>query len=66
MAIGVLLSHRTPPNAILGVQAIPENKRRVATFKGIVMAKRNRGWRTSFTLRNHVGTAGAIERTFPL
>lgn len=46
--------------------AIPENKRRVSTFKGICIAKKNRGWRTSFTIRNSIGTSGGIERTFPL
>jgi large subunit ribosomal protein L19 len=46
--------------------SVPENRRRTTVFKGIVIAKRNRGWRTSFTLRNFIGNSGGIERTFPL
>jgi len=46
--------------------SVPENKRRTTVFKGICIAKRNRGWRTSFTLRNFIGNSGGIERTFPL
>lgn len=46
--------------------SVPENKRRTTVFKGICIAKRNRGWRSSFTLRNFIGNSGGIERTFPL
>lgn len=46
--------------------SVPENKRRTTLFKGICIARRNRGWRTSFTLRNFIGSNGGIERTFPL
>jgi large subunit ribosomal protein L19 len=46
--------------------SVPENKRRTTLFKGICIARRNRGWRTSFTLRNFIGSSGGIERTFPL
>lgn len=46
--------------------AVPQNKGRETVFKGICIAKRNRGWRTSFTLRNFIGNNGGIERTFPL
>eukprot|EP00887_Chlorella_sp_A99_P001358 scaffold8.g1358.t1 len=46
--------------------SIPENKRRSTTFKGIVIARRNRGVRSSFTLRALVGALGGVERTFPL
>jgi large subunit ribosomal protein L19 len=45
---------------------IPQNKGRETAFKGICIAKRNRGWRTSFTLRNFIGNNGGIERSFPL
>jgi len=45
---------------------VPENKRKTTTFKGMVIAKSNRGWRTAFTLRNFIGSYGAVERTFPL
>lgn len=46
--------------------SIPQNKGRETIFKGICIAKRNRGWRTSFTLRNVIGNLGGIERSFPL
>lgn len=46
--------------------SIPENKRRTTVFKGICIAKNNKGWRTTFTLRNFIGTSGGIERSFPL
>ena len=46
--------------------SVPENKRRATIFKGICIARRNRGWRTSFTLRNFIGNSGGIERSFPL
>lgn len=48
------------------LQAVPENRRKVATLKGMVIAKKNRGWQSAFTIRNHLGNAGGIERTFPL
>lgn len=56
----------SPGDAMELKLTIPENKRRTSIFKGICIAKRNRGWRSSFTLRNHIGGGGAIERTFPL
>jgi large subunit ribosomal protein L19 len=46
--------------------SIPENKRRTTTFKGLCIAKFNKGWRTSFTVRNFIGSSGGLERTFPL
>lgn len=46
--------------------AVPQNQRRTTVMKGLCIAKRNRGLRTSFIIRNHMGTAGGIERTFPL
>lgn len=46
--------------------SIPENKHRVTTFRGICIARKNCGYRTSFTLRNVFGGSGGIERTFPL
>lgn len=47
-------------------QAVPDNKGKSATFKGLLIAIRNKGCRTTLTLRNHLGTSGAIEQTFPL
>ena len=46
--------------------SVPENKRRVTLFKGVCIARSNRSVRTTFTLRNVLGGAGGIERTFPL
>lgn len=51
---------------ILLLQAVPENRRKVALMKGIVIARKNRGWQSAFTIRNYLGNAGGIERTFPL
>ncbi|KAK2080593.1 hypothetical protein QBZ16_000447 [Prototheca wickerhamii] len=45
--------------------SVPENKRRVTTFKGLCIARTNKALRTTFTLRNFIGPA-AVERTFPL
>ena len=53
-------------SGVSAAQSVPENRRRVAIVKGTCIARRNRGWRTSFTIRNHIGNAGGIERTFPL
>ncbi|DBA96056.1 TPA: hypothetical protein ACH3X1_001555 [Trebouxia sp. C0004] len=46
--------------------AVPENRRKVALMKGVVIARKNRGWQSAFTIRNYLGNAGGIERTFPL
>lgn len=51
---------------ILLLQAVPENRRKVALMKGVVIAKKNKGWQSAFTIRNYLGNAGGIERTFPL
>lgn len=55
-----------PGDAVELKLVVPENKRRTTYFKGVCIAKRNRGWRSSFTLRNHLPGGGGIERTFPL
>lgn len=47
-------------------QAVPQNKGRPATVKGLCIAKKNRGWRTSFTVLNFIQGGGPVERTFPL
>ena len=49
-----------------GMQAVPENRRKVAVMKGVVIARKNRGWQSAFTIRNYLGNAGGIERTFPV
>lgn len=45
-------------------QVVPENRRRPATFRGLCIARKNRGLGSSFTLRN-VFDDVAIERSFP-
>ncbi|GLJ23840.1 hypothetical protein SUGI_0452820 [Cryptomeria japonica] len=44
---------------------VPENKRRVSTLKGIVIAKRNAGLSTTFRIRRLVAGIG-VESVFPL
>lgn len=44
---------------------VPENKRRVSTLKGIVIARRNAGLNTTFRLRRMVAGVG-VESVFPL
>lgn len=44
---------------------VPENKRRVSTIKGIVIARRNAGLHSTFRLRRQVTGVG-IESLFPL
>eukprot|EP00891_Asterochloris_glomerata_P002348 jgi/Astpho2/2348/gw1.00044.155.1_t len=48
------------------ILTVPENQRKPATVRGLCISRNNRGVRTSFTLRNFLGNAGGIERTFPL
>ncbi|KAK9034501.1 hypothetical protein V6N11_050662 [Hibiscus sabdariffa] len=44
---------------------VPENKRRLSTIKGIVIAKRNAGLNTTFRIRRMVAGVG-VESLFPL
>eukprot|EP00262_Sarcandra_glabra_P016381 TRINITY_DN5319_c0_g4_i1.p1 TRINITY_DN5319_c0_g4~~TRINITY_DN5319_c0_g4_i1.p1 ORF type:complete len:216 (+),score=32.90 TRINITY_DN5319_c0_g4_i1:121-768(+) len=44
---------------------VPENKRRISTLKGIVIARRNAGLNTTFRLRRLVAGVG-VESVFPL
>ncbi|GAV65140.1 Ribosomal_L19 domain-containing protein [Cephalotus follicularis] len=44
---------------------VPENKRRVSTLKGIVIARRNAGLNTTFRIRRLVAGIG-VESLFPL
>ena len=46
-------------------QEVPDNKRRVQMFKGIVIARRNAGLNSTFRLRRLVAGVG-IESLFPL
>lgn len=58
--------HFTPGDVLQLKLVVPENKRRPAIFKGVCIARRNKGVRTTFRLRNYLGTAGGVERSFPL
>ncbi|XP_039035646.1 50S ribosomal protein L19-like isoform X2 [Hibiscus syriacus] len=44
---------------------VPENKRRLSTIKGIVIARRNAGLNTTFRIRRMVAGVG-VESLFPL
>ncbi|XP_022735847.1 uncharacterized protein LOC111289245 isoform X2 [Durio zibethinus] len=44
---------------------VPENKRRISTIKGIVIARRNAGLNTTFRIRRMVAGVG-VESLFPL
>ncbi|KDD74676.1 hypothetical protein H632_c1141p1 [Helicosporidium sp. ATCC 50920] len=55
-----------PGDVLEVLMVIPENKRRVTAFRGVCIAQSRKAIRSTFTLRNYVGTAGAVERTFPL
>ena len=48
------------------LQAVPENQRREAIFKGLCIARTWRGWRSTFTVRNFITGGGGIERVFQL
>ena len=45
---------------------MPENRGRVATIRGVCIALRRRGWRSSIALLNHVPGGGTVERLLPL
>ncbi|XP_026412284.1 50S ribosomal protein L19, chloroplastic-like, partial [Papaver somniferum] len=44
---------------------VPENKRRVSTLKGTVIARRNAGLHSAFRIRRMVAVVG-VESLFPL
>lgn len=46
-------------------QEVPENKRRLSTLEGIVIARRNAGLNSTFRIRRLVAGVG-IESLFPL
>ncbi|RZC83866.1 hypothetical protein C5167_046653 [Papaver somniferum] len=53
--------HSDPRNE----QEVPENKRRVSTLKGTVIARRNAGLQSTFRIRRMIAGVG-IESLFPL
>nr|AAU93948.1 50S ribosomal protein L19 [Helicosporidium sp. ex Simulium jonesi] len=55
-----------PGDVLEVLTVVPENKRRVTAFRGVCISQRRKAIRSTFTLRNYLGTAGAVERTFPL
>ncbi|XVE56706.1 hypothetical protein DITRI_Ditri04bG0032300 [Diplodiscus trichospermus] len=54
-----------PGNIVQLKVEVPENKRRVSTIKGIVIARRNAGLNTTFRIRRMVAGVG-VESLFPL
>lgn len=55
-----------PGDVVEAKLAVPENRGRVATIRGVCIALRRRGWRTSIALLNHVPGGGSVERLLPL
>ena len=64
--IGCLAACTAESFCTVRLQTVPENQRKPATVRGLCISRNNRGVRTTFTLRNFLGNAGGIERTFPL
>ncbi|XVF54559.1 hypothetical protein PTKIN_Ptkin05aG0190700 [Pterospermum kingtungense] len=54
-----------PGNVVQLKVEVPENKRRLSTIKGIVIARRNAGLNTTFRIRRMVAGVG-VESLFPL
>jgi large subunit ribosomal protein L19 len=46
--------------------AIAENRGRPATLRGVCIARKSAGWRSSLTLLSHIAGAGSVVRTVPL
>ena len=55
-----------PGDVVEAKLAVPENRGRVATIRGVCIALRRRGWRSSIALLNHVPGGGSVERLLPL
>jgi len=50
---------------IVSVNVVEGTRKRVQAFEGVVIAKRNRGLNSAFTVRK-ISSGGAVERTFQL
>jgi large subunit ribosomal protein L19 len=50
---------------VVNVYVIEGNKKRVQAYEGVVIAKRNRGFNSSFIVRK-ISNGEGVERTFPL
>ena len=55
-----------PGDVIEAKLAVPENRGRVSTIRGVCIALRRRGWRSSIALLKHVPGGGSVERLLPL
>ena len=55
-----------PGDVVEAKLVVPENRGRVATIRGVCIALRRRGWRSSIALLNHVPGGGTVERLLPL
>ena len=50
---------------VVNVYVIEGNKKRIQAYEGVVIAKRNRGFNSSFIVRK-ISNGEGVERTFPL
>ncbi|MDT7929587.1 50S ribosomal protein L19 [Tepidimonas sp.] len=50
---------------VVNVNVIEGNKKRVQAYEGVVIAKRNRGFNSSFIVRK-ISNGEGVERTFPV
>ncbi|MCX7815424.1 MAG: 50S ribosomal protein L19 [Tepidimonas ignava] len=50
---------------VVNVYVIEGNKKRIQAYEGVVIAKRNRGFNSSFIVRK-LSNGEGVERTFPL
>ncbi len=50
---------------VVGVNVVEGNRKRVQAFEGVVIAKRNRGLNSGFTVRK-ISSGEGVERTFQL
>lgn len=50
---------------VVNVKVKEGNRERLQAFEGVVIAKRNRGWNSSFTVRK-ISHGEGVERVFPV
>jgi len=63
MAGKVIPAFRTGDSVIVEVKVIEENRERLQSYEGVVIAKRNRGLNSSFTVRK-ISYGEGVERVF--
>jgi large subunit ribosomal protein L19 len=56
---------RPGDTVVVNVNVVEGNKKRVQAYEGVVIAKRNRGFNSSFIVRK-ISNGEGVERTFPL